>query len=495
MGSSLFWTIVFGFLCGVFVRSFVPLGWDFIALLVLLSFSSLVLQFIERERTRTYIVLSVALLACAAGVARMHLAVQTGDPNLTANLGKNVVIEGVVTQEPDARDTTTLVSVEANELIFGTSNISVHAGVLAQLPAHARIAYGETVEISGTLRLPGAFDTGLGRQFHYPEYLATQGIAYQLGYAKVVSILGQGGDPLKKFSIRTKEIFLQSLDYVLPDPEAALAGGITVGDKRSVGPELTDDFQRDSLVHMIVLSGYNITVVLNAVARMLAWTPRFFQFGGSIATVIFFIFMAGGASSATRAGLMALIAVFARATHRLYLGERVLAFVSLAMVAWNPWTLAFDPSFQLSALATLGLILFTPTFATWLHKIPERFGAREILASTCATQLMVLPLLLYQNGTLSLVALPANLLALLPVPWAMFFSLIAALGGMTFGGLAAILAFPAYCLLWYIVSIAHFFASLPFAAAAVPAFSIWWMFGTYGLLFLLFTVFKKKTAG
>src|ERR1700733_6080508 len=127
---------------------------------------------------------------------------------------------------------------------------------------------------------------------------------------------------------------------------------------------------------------------------------------------------------------MALVAVFARATHRVYLGERVLAFVSLAMVAWNPWTLAFDPSFQLSALATLGLILFTPIFSRWLVKVPEQFGAREILASTCSTQLMVAPLLLYQNGTLSIVSLPANLLALLPVPWAMFFSLISGVGGI-----------------------------------------------------------------
>ena len=359
----------------------------------------------------------------------MQMAVVTGDPNLTANIGKSVAIEGIVSQEPDARDTATLVSIEANLLIVGNSNIPVHAGILAEMPAHARVAYGDHVQMYGTLELPTPFDTGEGRQFDYPEYLADQGIEYQLGYTQIDSITGNSGDPLKSFAIGTKENFLRGLNLVMPDPEAALAGGITVGDKRSVGPQLTQDFQRDSLVHMIVLSGYNITVVLNAVARLLLWAPRFLQFGGSVATVIFFIFMSGGASSATRAGLMALIAVFARATHRVYLGERVLAFVALVMVAWNPWTLCFDPSFQLSALATLGLIVFTPIFSTWLRRVPEKFGAREILSSTCATQLMVAPLLLYQNGTFSIVALPANLLALLPVPWAMFFALVAGVGG------------------------------------------------------------------
>jgi competence protein ComEC len=495
MGSNVFWAAVFGFLSGVFVRSLVPLGWSFAGFLILLGAATFIFVWFTRVPLAVArgTLVAIAFFACAAGIARMQTAVVTGDPSLTANLGKNIVIEGVVSQEPDARDTTTLVSIDADVLI-GASTTPVHAGVLAQLPAHARIAYGERVQISGTLRLPEAFDTGLGRQFEYPEYLAAQGVEYQMSYAKVDSILGQGGDLLKKFSIGTKELFLQGLDYVLPDPEAALAGGITVGDKRSVGPQLTEDFQRDSLVHMIVLSGYNITVVLNAVARLLAWAPRTVQFGGSSATVVFFIFMSGGASSATRAGLMALVAVFARATHRLYLGERVLALVSVVMVAWNPWTLCFDPSFQLSALATLGLILFTPTFAAWFSKIPEKFGAREILASTCATQMMVLPLLLYQNGMLSLVALPANLLALLPVPWAMFFSLVAALAGMLFGGTASVFAFPAYALLWYIISAAHFFASLPFAALSVPSFNAWWMFFAYAILFGLLAVSKRKTA-
>jgi competence protein ComEC len=490
MGSRAFWAVVFGFLSGVFVRSFLLIGWSFVGLLALLGVAAL---FSERSRRGLFV--AVTLFACALGVARMQMAVVTGDANLTANLDKNVVIEGIVSQEPDARDTATLVYIDAAQLMVSGKILSVQAGVLAEMPAHARVAYGDTVQVSGKLQLPQPFDTGSGRTFDYPEYLADQGIAYQLGYATLVSITGNSADPLKAFAIGTKENFLRGLNLVMPDPEAALAGGITVGDKRSVGPQLTQDFQRDSLVHMIVLSGYNITVVLNAVARLIAWAPRTFQFGGSIATVVFFIFMSGGASSATRAGLMALVAVFACATHRVYLGERVLAFVSLVMVAWNPWTLAFDPSFQLSALATLGLILFTPIFSKWLVKIPEHFGAREILASTCSTQLMVAPLLLYQNGTFSIVSLPANLLALLPVPWAMFFSLIAGVGGMLFGNVASIVSFPAYALLWYILSIAHLFASLPFASVSVQSFSGGWMFAAYAILFVGYVCFKKKIAG
>ena len=490
MSGKIFWAVIFGFLLGVFARSFLPLGLTFSGFLFLLGVTALLLGYIEREKMRATILIATVLVACGAGIARMNASVLSGDPMLSAHIGQNVTLDGVVSQEPDARETSTLIHVAVHALV-ATTTASVSGGVLVILPAHANVAYGDDVRISGTLELPQAFDTGLGRQFNYPEYLAAQGIGYEISFARI-DTHGNSGNPLKAAAFAIKETYVQGTRAVLPEPEAGLAGGITVGDKRSIGTELSTAFQRDSLIHMVVLSGYNITVVLNAVARALAWTPRYVQFGGSIGVVVFFILMSGGASSAARSGLMALIAVFARATHRTYLGERALAAVAFVMVAWNPWTLAFDPSFQLSALATLGLILFTPIFSVWFARVPERFGLREVLASTCATQLMVLPLLLYSNGTLSLVALPANLLALAPVPLAMLFSFIAAIGGMLFGTLAAPLALPAYALLWYIVHIAQLLASLPFAAVSLGAFSAWWMFAAYIALFATVFILRNR---
>jgi competence protein ComEC len=194
--------------------------------------------------------------------------------------------------------------------------------------------------------------------------------------------------------------------------------------------------------------------------------------------------MSGGAASAVRAGAMALIAVYARATSRVFLAMRILGVVALVMVLWDPFTLAFDPSFQLSVLATLGLIAFTPWFAARLTWITERFGLREIAASTLATQTAVLPLLLYQSGQLSLYSLPANLLALIAVSPAMFASFAAAFAGVFLGPIAPFVALPAYLLLGYVIKVAEFFASLPFAALTVPPFSAWWLVPVYVCLLL-----------
>ena len=65
----------------------------------------------------------------------------------------------------------------------------------------------------------------------------------------------------------------------------------------------------------------------------------------------------------------------------------------------------------------------------------------------------------------------------------MLFSAIASLGGLVFGSFGTIIALPAYLLLSYIIAVAQLFASLPFAALAIPAFSAWWLVPVYVLLF------------
>jgi len=493
MGARVVATIVGGFLAGVFTRSFVPLTPADAAFFLLLGATAALFIFVDRSKLPHLTVLAIACVAFAGGVMRMESALQTGDPYVNAKLDSNVTIEGFVSAEPDVRDNSVRLTVDMTALV-ATGTTTVHGKILVVAPAHTDVRYGDGIRASGVLGLPEVFDTGAGRQFDYPMFLAKDGILYQLSFAKISATGANNGNPVQAAAIAVKRAYISGLGSVLSEPEAGLAGGITVGDKRSIGPELSKDFQRVSLIHMVVLSGYNITVVMNSVRWFLRLLPHSIQYGGIGAAVLFFVLMSGGAASAVRAGAMALIAVFARATGRVYLAGRILGVVAFAMVLYNPFTLAFDPSFQLSALATLGLILFTPFFSAHLGWLTERFGLREILASTLATQLAVLPLLLYQNGNLSLVSIPANLLALVPVPLAMLASFVAALGGMFFGSYAVLLALPASMLLAYIIGVARLFAALPFASVSVPAFSVWWVFAAYGVLTVVYAIIARRNA-
>ena len=495
MIGKVFWAIVIGFLTGVFVAcvfhpgsvaAFAVVGVGF-----LFAVSTLVLR-----TPLAGVLAAVALFAGGIGVLRMQQAVLIQDPLLSAHLGEHLQLEGNVVAEPDIRDSSVRLAVRADKLVFGGATSSIAAGVLVVAPAHAQVRYGDRIVASGVLQAPKAFDSGAGRQFDYPSYLAAQGILYQLAPASVSSI-ARGGDPLKVAALDIKEAFETGLAQVLPEPEAGFAAGIDVGDKRSLGKELTADFQKSGLIAMVVLSGYNITIVINAFYWLLARIPfvrsiRFAPLIASVAVIIFFVLIAGGASSAVRAGAMALVAAYARFSRRTFLAGRALGVAAAAIVAWNPYVLAFDPGFQLSALATLGLIILSPLFIERLSFVPSSYGLREIAATTAGAQIAVLPFLLYQTGMLSIYALVANIITLPLVPYAMFLALVAGVVGFFFGPIATIVALPAYLTLGYIINVASLAASLPFAGVGIPAFSAWMLLPMYFELGAAVFYFQKN---
>jgi len=485
MGPKILWVVVLGFLAGVFLRSLFPLGSSFAWFAALLAVAVLFLGVVEKRRLPVVVIITLALLSFTGGVARMNSAVIVSDPVLTKYLGSKVTIEGVVFNEPDAREASTRIPIRAEALITKTGTTTVSSGVLVVASSHTGILYGDRVRAKGTLRLPEAFETGEGRQFDHPAFLAKDGILYELAFAEVETV-GEGSrNPLKAVSIFLKEKYLEGIALALPEPHAGLAGGITAGDKRGLGEELSDTFRTVGLTHIIVLSGYNIMIVVFGLGWLFSRLrfPRWVEFVLGVSIAAFFALMTGLASASVRAAAMASIAMVGKVTSRVYLASRALAVVAAGMVLLNPYILVFDIGFQLSVIATWGLIALSPLVHGKLSFVTERFALREIASATIATQLAVLPLLLYQSGAFPLYALPVNLLVLIIVPWAMLLSAIAALAGILLGPFAPIVAFPAYVLLAYAVGVAQLFAAMPFAAVSLPTFSAWWIVPVYGLLF------------
>lgn len=492
MGVKIFVAIVVGFLGGVFVRSFVSIGYSYVLFCLLLATALLLLTLVEVSKRVPIIVCAVALISFGLGVARMHTSVLSGDVQLTAHLNQRVYLRGVVSAEPDVRDASTRLTVDV--AAFASSTQSINAKVLVVVAAHTKVDYGDEIIVSGVLTVPESFDTGNGRFFAYPEYLASSGIGYEVSPAEIHLTGHFGGNTILRSILSIKQTFLAGLQSVLPEPEAGLAAGITVGDKRSIGPQLSHEFQVVSLIHMVVLSGYNITIVINAVAYFLGHVSWLLQGFGSVLVVAFFVGVSGGSASAVRAGVMALLVVYARGTHRTFDALRAIAFTAVVMVLWNPFELAFDPSFQLSVLATVGMVTCTPILTARLQWLTARWGVREIVSSTLGTQIVVLPFLLYQSGNISLYALPANVLALIPVPLSMLASCVASVAGLLLGHAGVAIAFVAYALLSYIIGVAHVFSHFPYAMLSVPVFPLWVLGISYVALFALVYKYYPRSA-
>jgi competence protein ComEC len=194
-----------------------------------------------------------------------------------------------------------------------------------------------------------------------------------------------------------------------------------------------------------------------------------------------------------RAGIMAILVLLATWTDRKYNIMRALFAAGALMVAFNPMILAFDPSFQLSFLATLSLIIFAPIIEKRLNWMNSRPKLKEITTATISTQLFVLPLLLYMTGEFSLVALPVNLLVLLSIPTTMLLGFLAGLFAFVHYLIALPMAWAAYFLLEYQLKVVEIFSSIPLATLNIGAVPFWGVLVGYACLgTILLKIYSKK---
>ncbi len=482
--------VAIGIAGGVVLRSLFVFGWSAYAFMFLLTLIfALGFFFVPR---RAHALAAIFFFCVFIGMGRAAL-IDTPLPRaFVPLLHTRARLTGVITGDPDVRDGLQRVPVR---VAYG----SAHSLVLAVTPRDTALAVGERVAIRGTLELPQPFASAGGRVFRYDKYLEREGIRFVLDYASVRALASAPWYSVSALLARVKHVFLSGLDVALPEPYASLAGGIVIGGKSGLGSDLQNAFVRTGLVQIIVLSGYNVMVVAEWVMVALAYIKASLHIralAGALA-LIAFIGVAGASATAVRAGIMACIALYARATGKSYAANRALLLAIVLMLLWNPLLAVFDPGFGLSVAATAGLIWLAPDIETFICKRIGFFWANAI-ATTIAAQIAVLPLLLYDTGNLSLVAIPVNLLVMPFVPVTMAFSALAGFSGMLFGSIAPLLAIlaglPAYLLTDGLIRIAESAASLKLAALSLPAFPFWLTLAAYALLALYISAANRSSA-
>ena len=441
----------------------------------------LLLYAAHSPRSRAALALCTTLLAAAAfGVVRADLFLWSESQNTLAQyIDKPAVVEGVVSDDPDRRATSLHLTVDVQTI----NAVAAQGKILAQVPRDEHVSYGDHVRVRGLIEAPQPFESNGGREFDYPGYLRVEGISAIIPHASVVSDTA-GGWSLQGALFSLKHSFENSLEKLFPEPQGALLEGVLLGERRGLPEDVTNAFVVSGLVHVVVLSGYNIAIVSDAVLRVLGFLPRALGFSAGGAMMILFALMTGGGEATFRAVIMGFIAILARYLNRPTAALRALSLAVVAMVLWNPLSLLYSPSFILSVLATFGLITLSPWVETHLLRIralqnPKLANIRSIAASTIAVQLFVLPSLLYFTGVLSFVSLPANVLALPVVPAAMLFGFISGILNFVSPILAFIPAVFAYALLYWMLFVAQFAAAIPLGSIIVPAFSAWVAVLTY----------------
>jgi competence protein ComEC len=438
--------------------------------------------------------MAACILVVMGAAAYSATAPEPANPALDRLVGeKRVAVEGIVREDPDRREASTLLTIDVEKI-----NGNPGAGrVLVTADALTDAAYGDRVVASGAIELPAAFETDSGRVFDYRKYLLAKGVTHVFPFASVHVIHTGEGNMLVSGLLSLKHFFERGIEKALPEPESSLAEGLLLGNKQGLGDSITEAFRRAGVVHIIVLSGYNVTVIIDAVLFLALYLlPKRAALVLAAFATIAFALMTGASDTTVRASAMALIVLLAKGLHRKTDALSVLLLVAAGMALYDPYLVLYDLSYQLSVLATLGLILFSDAVKRHARFVTDAFGLREIVAATVSTQLTVLPLLIVSVGQVSAVSLFTNILVLPVIALAMLLCFMAGL----LASVSYWLAFPAtalaYGLLHYVILAATGFGNLPFSAFSVPPGEMWYALSItacgYVAAFFLFFRFRKR---
>lgn len=400
-----------------------------------------------------------------------------------AFVNKSVSFVGIVSEYPDIRLN--------NQRITVTPN-GYESNILVIIPKDQYIFYGDEVRVKGILSTPENFITNTGKEFNYERYLHNQDIYFIVDKGDVEILSKNNGSWLLYKLYKLKEVFMKNIGSAISSPNSDLANGLILGARGGFDTDTKNEFISTGTIHIIALSGYNVTIVAENVMEILGATLSLtVSLWIGIIIVILFVLMAGASSTAIRAGIMAVIALVARMTGRTYMAGRALVIAGLLMIAYDPRVIT-DISFQLSFLATIGILFVTPKVVGWVRFMPTHLKLREVVATTISATIMVLPLLLYSTGVLSIVSLPANVLILPLIPLTMLASFFTGVAGFISTTIALPFGFVAHLLLSYILGVIHFFASLSFASVTIKQFPLIGTIILYILIFYLVFVRCKK---
>jgi competence protein ComEC len=475
--SRVFLFLLLSFIIGVFCASFfrVPswvLGGIFVFGIFLISVF---------WRKNPAMLAGFLILVFALGLWRCQASAQKEESigiRRYNNQGR-FLIRGEIIGEPDRRDFNQRFVLGAREIGINGDWRPAAGKILVTSRRFPEYQYGDRLEISGKLQAPENFE-----DFDYISYLAKDDIYSIMKYPEIEKI---GGGEFSVFGVLfgIKQKFEATLGLILPEPHSSFLAALILGARKTLPSQLTENLSITGTTHIVALSGFNITIISSFIISLLMMflIRRGAAFWISVLGIVAFTLMTGAAASVVRAAIMGIMILWAQRESRLYSITNAVVLAGALMVFVNPKILRWDIGFQLSFMATLGLIYISPIFQRWLapktvgrptvlfgRKTLEKF--KEVFYLTLSAQIATLPLIVYHFNRLSLAALPANLAILLVIPLTMFFGFLAGGLGLVSVFLGKIAASAVFILLSYEMAVINLFARIPPASVSLPSFPI-----------------------
>lgn len=303
--------------------------------------------------------------------------------------------------------------------------------------------------------------------FSYGEVLEVSGDfskrynVSQVRFPKILKLPGNQGNFLFAAAYNLRDNFTKTLTSILPSPESSLASGLLLGTGGISDKNFIETLRITGTSHIVAVSGFNVSIIIIGVITLLSFGSTKLSLLPLLLIVFLFDLLVGFTPPVLRATFMGLMLFFARfvgrqgnTTDALLISAAVIAFL-------DPQSLG-SVSFQLSFLATVGIVYFYPFVYRLLTGVHDFF--REPLALTLSAQAAVLPISIYNFGTLSLISPLANLLVgWVITPLMALTFLTGFLGGIIYP-LGQLFGAIDLVLLTYFVKIIELLAKIPWAS-------------------------------
>lgn len=431
-----------------------------------------------------------------------------------SSINKNIQIEGQVNSEPDIRSDKIYFVLKTEFLIVDNRKIAVQGNVLVKLGKYPEIHYTDKLVLQGKLLTPARTE-----DFDYQSYLGKDNI-FVVMYSpqiKKITYAVFSDNPLEflfqKFFtliIAFKILLTYQINQIFIEPAASLNAGLLLGLRKTIDQNLLDNFSKIGLTHILAVSGYNITLVINIFSLVLKNFSRGAKFWLTTLFLVFFCIVTGLSASVIRAGFMGFfILLGAKVGRKSYPFFNLMISIFL-MVFLNPRILNYDVSFQLSFFATLGLFIFVPIFTSlfnqlaeklknkpaqkYLKRLPDFLG--NTLIVTLAAQVLTLPIIAAYFHNLPLISPLANIIVLPFIPWIMLLAFLAIIVSFLFWPLAIVIGTFAWILIIFKIFIVNLMVSLPFSSIKIENFSVLMTIIYYSIvLFFSFKIYRKKLLG
>jgi len=298
---------------------------------------------------------------------------------------------------------------------------------------------------------------------------------------------------------RLRQRFNAGLESALPEPVASFGLGLLVGQRSTIPADVSQNLLKVGLVHIIAVSGYNLTILLQASRSLLGKRSLYQGTVLSLVLIAIFLLFTGDSPSIVRAAVVSVLSIGASYYGRQFKPVVLLLLAAAITALADPLQIWGDISWYLSFLAFTGVLLVGPL----LHErfVSERLQKSVVIAvmiESISAEMITLPYVLYIFGQMSFVSLLANVLVVALVPLGMLLTLIAGLAGMLVPFVAGWLAWPAVVLLTYMLDTAQLLAHIPHIFVQNHYLLLWQMLACYGVvayITLLLSVKMRRRPG